>query len=89
MNDKPEQTKGAPAKAVDILVNGKPVTVPDKEVTGLQIKEAAIAQGVNIKLNFLVFRDLSNGQQASVKDDETIKVHHKERFDVLCNDDHS
>lgn len=78
-----------PPKTIEIKVNGKPVTVPDKEVTGLQIKQAAMAQGLNIQLDFLVFHDLSNGQQVAVKDDELIKVHHHERFDVLCNDDHS
>ena len=77
------------AKTVEIVVNGKPVNVPDKDVTGLEVKQAAIAQGVNIQLDFLVFRDLSNGQQVGVKDDEIVKVHHKERFDILCNDDHS
>lgn len=78
-----------PPKTIEIFVNGKPVNVPDKEVTGLEIKQAAIAQGLNIQLDFLVFRDLSNGQQVAVKDDELVKVHHKERFDILCNDDHS
>jgi L-cysteine desulfidase len=78
-----------PPQMIEIIVNGKPVNVPDKEVTGLEIKQAAIAQGLNIQLDFLVFRDLSNGQQVAVKDDEPVKVHHKERFDILCNDDHS
>ena len=82
MNDKHPKT-------VEIVVNKKAVTVPDREVTGLEIKQAAIAQGVNIQLNYLVFRDLPNGQQTEVKDDELIRVHPKERFDVLCNDDHS
>lgn len=84
-----ENEKGPHDKEIEIIVNNKPVIVPDKEVTGLQIKEAAIAQRVNIKLDFLVFRDHSNGQQEGIKDDQIIKVHHKERFDVLCNDDHS
>jgi len=74
---------------VEILVNGKPVALHREDVSGLQIKEAAIKQGVNIKIDFLVFRDLSNGQQARVPDDEVIRVHQKERFDVLSNDDHS
>jgi len=78
-----------PSHTIEILVNGKSVTVPDREVNGLEIKQAAIAQGLNIQLDFLVFRDLSNGQQVAVKDDEPVRVHHKERFDILCNDDHS
>jgi len=78
-----------PPQPIEIIVNGKPVNVPDSDVTGLEIKQAAIAQGLNIQLDFLVFRDLSNGQQVAVKDDEPLKVHHKERFDILCNDDHS
>ena len=78
-----------PPKNIEIIVNGKPVNIADKRVTGLQIKQAAIAHGLNIQLDFLVFRDLSNGQQVAVKDNESVKVHHKERFDILCNDDHS
>ncbi len=78
-----------PPHTIEIVVNGKQVNVPDGEVTGLEIKQAAIAQGLNIQLDFLVFRDLSNGQQVAVKDDEPVRVHHKERFDILSNDDHS
>jgi len=84
-----DENQKQPDKAVEILVNGKALTVQDKDTTGLEIKQAAIAQGVNIKIDFKVFRDLSNGQQVRVADDESIKVHHKEQFDVLSNDDHS
>lgn len=74
---------------VTILVNGKPVLVEKAELTGLQIKQAAIDQGVRIEPDFVLFEDLSNGQQVVVKDDQVIKVHERQRFEAITNDDNS
>jgi hypothetical protein len=76
-------------RKIQILVNGKPVLVHEKELTGLQVKEAAIAQGVKIQIDFVLFEDLSNGQQVIVKDDQIVKVHEHERFEAITNDDNS
>lgn len=74
---------------IEILVNGKPVVVHERELTGLQIKQAAIAQGVKIQLDFVLFEDLSNGKQVVVKDDQIVKVHGHQRFEAITNDDNS
>ena len=74
---------------IQIFVNGKPVTVHEKELEGLKIKEAAIAQGVQIQLDFVLFEDLSNGKQVIVKDEQIVKVHEHQRFEAITNDDNS
>jgi len=74
---------------IQIFVNGKPVSVYEKELTGLNIKEAAIAQGVQIQLDFVLFEDLSNGKQVIVKDEQVVKVHEHQRFEAITNDDNS
>lgn len=76
-------------REVRILVNGKPVVITQERVTGAQIKAAAIAQGVNIQPDFVLFEDLSNGKQVIVKDDQTVAVHNGQRFEAVTNDDNS
>ena len=39
---------------IEVSVNEKPVTLQDEEQTGLDIKQAAIAQGVGIQLDFVL-----------------------------------
>jgi hypothetical protein len=74
---------------IQILVNGKPVVVHEKELTGLKIKEAAINQGVQIQLDFVLFEDLSNGKQVIVRDEQDVKLHEHQRFEAITNDDNS
>ena len=74
---------------LQIFVNGKPVVIQEKELTGRQIKEAAIAQHVKIQLDFVLFEDLSNGKQVIVKDDQIVKLHEHQRFEAITNDDNS
>lgn len=74
---------------VTITVNFKPVTMPDRHATGLQIKQAAIAQGVNIQLDFILFRDRGHGRRDPIRDDESIELHRGERFEAVPGDDNS
>jgi hypothetical protein len=76
-------------KDIEITVNGKEVIVHDKEMTGIQIKQAAVAAGVNIQLDFILFHDLGDGKQVLVKDHDLVKVHKHMRFDAVTNDDNS
>jgi hypothetical protein len=73
----------------DIIVNGHVVRVDRPDLTGLAIKEAAIAKGVKIQLDFVLFEDQSNGKQVVVKDDQRVKLHERERFEAITNDDNS
>lgn len=75
-------------KQVTVVVNEKPVTLNSREVTGKQVKEAAIAQGVAIALDFVL--SLREGHRWRViGDDERIKVTKKSVFTAVTADDNS
>jgi hypothetical protein len=63
--------------------------VTGPKVTGLQIKEAAIAQGVQIGLDFQLSEELANGRTRIVGDTEPITVNKNSRFDAVAGDDNS
>jgi len=74
---------------IEIFVNGKPVIVTKETLTGAQIKQAAIAQGVSIQPDFVLFEDLSNGKQVIIKDDQHVELHNGQKFEAITNDDNS
>ena len=80
---------GPKPKEVEIEVNGKPVTVPDREVTSAEIKNAAIDQGVGIQPNFVLQQELSNGSSKVIGDGDTVRVHPGTRFTAIAPDDNS
>jgi hypothetical protein len=65
---------------VEVLVNRKPVELPGKEVTGAEIKQAAIAQGdTTVRPDARLFR--KEGERwIFVPDKETIRPHEGEKF---------
>ncbi len=73
---------------VEIIVNERAVRVPH-ETTGLGIKEAAIAQGIPIKLDFILSEERPNGQDKIIGDNDDVKVHHGSRFLAVNPDDNS
>jgi hypothetical protein len=83
-----EQVNSA-AKTVEIKVNGKPVSMPDKDVTGLEIKTAAAAQGVAIEMNFVLQMELPNGTSKIIGDNDLVKIHHGSSFTAIRPDDNS
>lgn len=85
--DKPD--KPDKPKEIDIEVNGHQVTMPDKEATGLEIKEAAIAQGVTIQLNFVLQEELANGSSKVIGDPDTVKLNKNSSFTAIAPDDNS
>ena len=74
---------------VVITVNERSVTVTGPKVTGMEIKEAAIAQGVQIGLDFQLSEELANGRTKIVGDAEPITVNKNSRFDAVAGDDNS
>lgn len=70
---------------VEVKVNRKPVVLLKKDVTGREVKEAAIAQGVSIQLDFILVREAEHGHPAEqIDDDQEIKVDRHTEFS--CND---
>ncbi|MER7007488.1 multiubiquitin domain-containing protein [Dactylosporangium sp. NPDC000555] len=84
-----QQNDGArPPRTVEVIVNTKPVEVPEREVTGLEIKQAAIAQGVDIQLTFQLSVH-HGGKYHVIGDTDTVRVHRHEDFLCVDKDDNS
>ncbi len=74
---------------VEVTVNDKPVVLEGSKQTGESIKKAAIEQGVNIKEDFVLSRELGGGKTELVGDTQFIEVHPNDRFVAIENDDNS
>jgi hypothetical protein len=74
---------------VVVLVNEKKVHLKGEIQTGLSIKQAAIAQGVPIQLDFVLSIELGGGKTELVPDDKKIRVKSHDRFLAIPNDDNS
>ena len=74
---------------VEITMNDKPVVLVGAKQTGSSVKKAAIEQGVNIKVDFVLSIELGSGKTKLVGDDEEIVVYANERFLAIENDDNS
>lgn len=74
---------------VTITVNERPVPIEGPRVTGLQIKEAAIAAGLPITLDFMLTEELANGRSKVVGDSDEVTVNKNSRFDAVAGDDNS
>lgn len=84
--DKDDHSGGS----VVVKVNTKPVTLERHRVTGLEVKEAAITQGVEIEADFLLTLEAHEGKPArTVSDGETITVTKHSVFTANDGDDDS
>jgi hypothetical protein len=79
-NDKPVM--------VLVTVNGQPVKLPDREVIGLEIKQAAIAQDAQLDLGFQLSVKQGNRYKV-VGDTDPIRVHRGQEFLLVPPDDNS
>lgn len=76
--------------SVAVTVNRKPVTLLKHRVTGLEIKQGAIAQGVEIEEDFLLTEEAHDGHNArTIPDDKTITVTRHSVFTANDVDDDS
>lgn len=76
-------------KLIKIQVNKKQVEIQGPEVTGLQIKQAAIAQGVQIELDFELKELLPHKERKIIGDADTVTITHKSKFVATASDDNS
>lgn len=76
-------------KTVTIEVNDHKVKMPAGPATGFEIKEAAIKQGVNILLNFVLQVQLANGSSKVVGDDDKVALIEHLSFTAIAADDNS
>jgi hypothetical protein len=78
-----------PHARVEIHVNEKPVHLVGHRQTGLQIKEATIAQHVKIELDFLLYLLRHHQPNLPIGDDEEITITDESRFHAIADDDNS
>ena len=77
------------AKPWEISVNRKPVAVDEPIVTGFQIKEAAIAQGVVIGLDFQLAVVDADGKHRIIGDADKVDVREDKSFFATATDDNA
>ena len=78
-----------PTRPVFVTVNNKPVKIDGPHASGLAIKEAAIEQGVDIKLDFQLAVVERDGKQRIVGDRDVIEVISDSEFFATAPDDNS
>jgi Multiubiquitin len=74
---------------ITVTVNNKPVTFDRRKVTGLEIKDTAIAQGVNIQRNFVLYQLHGQGKPKPVGDAEEVTLNRNDAFRAVTPDDNS
>ena len=76
-------------KPFEISVNRKPVELGDSPVTGLEIKEAAISQGVAIQLDFQLAAVQDDGKQRIFGNSDKVDLQIYKTFFATASDDNS
>ena len=78
-----------PRRLVDIVVNKHPVRIEGPSTTGLQIKEAAIAQGVKIQVSFQLSEKLGDHKTTVIGNTDAVTLHEGAVFVAVADDDNS
>ena len=65
------------------------VRVEGPKSTGLAIKEAAIAQGVSIQLDFVLSEEVGDRRTKVIGDKDEVTVHPHAKFIAVAPDDNS
>ena len=76
-------------KPWEISVNRKPVAVDEPIVTGFQIKEAAIEQGVVIGLDFQLAVVDADGKHRIIGDADKVDLREDKSFFATATDDNA
>ena len=84
-----EKGGGQGRPPITILVNEQEVDMPDRVVTGAEIKMAAIQQGVPIQSSFVLIEELPNGTNRTIGDTDEVRIRPRSRFTAIAPDDNS
>jgi len=76
-------------RLVEIFVNEKPVKIERGEHNGLEIKQAAIDQGVKIQLDFVLSLEKRHGETQIIGDGDPVKVKRGQNYVAIADDDNS
>jgi hypothetical protein len=74
---------------IKVFVNDHPVVLIGKKQTGLDIKSAAVSQGVPIGPDFVLSVERGHGHTEIIGDTERIVVKEDDHFLAIPNDDNS
>ena len=83
------QEFNVPLKPFQISVNRKPVKVEGPLVTGLEIKEASIKQGLPIQVDFQLAVEDGQGTRRIVGNADKVDVREFKTFYATASDDNS
>lgn len=72
-----------------VEVNQTFVELGTRKQTGTSLKEAAIAKGVPIKMDFVLSEVVENGEEQVIADDDEITVKYHDDFWAVPGDDNS
>lgn len=76
-------------KTIFIMVNSHKVEMLAGPTTGLEIKEAAIKEGVEIQLNFVLQLEMPNGTGKIIGDDDKLELYDHQNFTAIAPDDNA
>ena len=76
-------------KVIEIEVNDHKVKMPEGPATGLEIKQAAVDQGVSIQTSFVLQLHLPNGSSKVIGDNDKIQLSEHLAFTAIAADDNS
>jgi hypothetical protein len=74
---------------VEVLVNNRFVRLPAGVVKGLEIKQAAIKQGLCIELDFVLSELRQHHAARVIGDEDTVRINKQSRFSAVAGDDNS
>ncbi|MCT9004602.1 multiubiquitin domain-containing protein [Streptomyces rhizosphaerihabitans] len=77
-----------PPSTIPVTINNKTVQLPEREMTGLEIKQAAAAQGLPIDPGFQLSVKRGNRYDI-VGDTDTVHIHRNLDFLAVAPDDNS
>ena len=76
-------------KTVEIEVNDQKVKMLEGPATGLEIKQAAVDQGVSIQTNFVLQLHLPNGSSRVIGNEDKVQLSEHLAFTAIAADDNS
>jgi len=76
-------------RETEIIVNERAVRIAGHMASGLEIKRAAIAQGVPIYLDFVLSEEIGQHQSRIVGDNDVVELHRGSSFIAVAPDDNS
>lgn len=74
---------------IEVSVNRKLVRFRQSRVTGLEIKTTAIAQGVAIQVDFVLFLVVGPGKRKVIGDEDVVHLNPHSTFEAIPSDDNS